>query len=115
MKKLTPYCIFISSFIIGFFFAIQIQTGINISPDNLIINVADKIIQQMPQFLSMWKNIKLLITIMGIIFFSNRYFSYCIVWMDWYNYCISWIFVRIINNFKCADRDNNFIHWSNCY
>ena len=74
MKKLTPYCIFIGSFIIGFFFAIQIQTGINISPDNLIINVADKfyqlIIQQinLPQFLSMWKNIKLLITIMGIIF-----------------------------------------------
>lgn len=68
MKKLTPYCIFIGSFIIGFFFAIQIQTGINISPDNLIINVADKIIQQMPQFLSMWKNIKLLITIIGITF-----------------------------------------------
>ena len=68
MKKFTPYCIFTGSFIIGFFFAIQIQTGININPDNLIINVADKIIQQMPQFLSMWKNIKLLITIMGIIF-----------------------------------------------
>ena len=74
MKKLTPYCIFIGSFIIGFFFAIQIQTGINISPDNLIINVADKfyqlIIQQinLPQFLSMWKNIKLLITIIGITF-----------------------------------------------
>jgi len=30
--------------------------------------------------------------------------------MDWYNYCISWIFVGIINNFKCADRDNNPIH-----
>lgn len=69
MRNLTPYGIFISSFIVGLFLAIQIQTGININPDYLIINVTDKIVQQMstPQTTSMWEEMKLLITIIGIV------------------------------------------------
>jgi hypothetical protein len=114
MRNLTPYGIFISSFIVGLFLAIQIQTGININPDYLIINVTDKIVQQInvPQTFSMWEEMKLLITIIVIISLLVDIFLIVSFGLIGIISAVFWIFSRIINNSKHTNWSNLFNTWS---
>jgi len=70
MTSKTLSGIFIGCFVAGLFLAIYLQTGININPDDLMLDMTGRVIEQMPQThytTAMWGSFVLIIFLIGLL------------------------------------------------